>query len=110
MLYQESKSRKETTSINFDGSPASVRSVTQFICLMLTPRQLAALKDSLRRNPEYAQYIQRLVSAGYFKGELEGSQLWVTLESQAASAFVAARKDECVSSFLLIVRPLTSSQ
>lgn len=76
----------------------------------LTSKQLEALKDGLGRNPEYAQYIQRLVSAGYFKGELEGSQLWITLESQAASAFVAARKDECVSSFLLIVRPLTSSQ
>nr|VWO94110.1 Uncharacterized protein [Ganoderma boninense] len=90
MLYQESKSRKETTSINFDGSPAS----------------LAALKDSLRRNPEYAQYIQRLVSAGYFKGELEGSQLWVTLESQAASAFVAARRDDDASrpSFATLVQ------
>ena len=50
----------------------------------------------MRRNPEYTQYIQRLVSIGYFKGELEGSQLWTTLENQAASAFVAARRDEYV--------------
>ena len=50
----------------------------------------------MHRNPEYTQYIQRLVSVGYFKGELEGSQLWTTLENQAASAFVAARRDEYV--------------
>ncbi|KAI1797621.1 SGT1 protein-domain-containing protein [Ganoderma leucocontextum] len=94
MLYQESKSRKGTMSVNFDGSPAS----------------LEALKDSLRRNPEYVQYIQRLVSAGYFKGELEGSQLWMTLESQAASAFVAARRDDDSSrpSFATIVQAALS--
>ncbi|KAI0823078.1 SGT1-domain-containing protein [Trametes gibbosa] len=78
MLYQESKSRKDTLSANFDGSVASAE----------------ALKDNLRRNPEYAPYLQRLVAAGYFKGELEGSQLWTILENQAASAFVAARKED----------------
>ena len=29
MLYQESKNRKETLSASFDGSPASVRAMTQ---------------------------------------------------------------------------------
>ncbi|KAI0359104.1 SGT1-domain-containing protein [Trametes cingulata] len=81
MLYQESKNRKETLTANFDGSPAS----------------LEALKDNLRRNPDYSQYIQHLVSAGYFKGELEGSQKWTALENQAASAFVAARKEDDAS-------------
>ncbi|TBU34976.1 SGT1 protein-domain-containing protein [Dichomitus squalens] len=81
MLYQESKNRRETTSVNFDGSPAS----------------LEALKDSLRRNPEYTRYIRHLVSVGYFKGELEGSQLWTTLENKAAASFVAARKDDDAS-------------
>ncbi|KAI0374444.1 SGT1-domain-containing protein [Pilatotrama ljubarskyi] len=81
MLYQESKNRKDTLTANFDGSPAS----------------LDALKDNLRRNPEYSQYIQRLVSAGYFRGELEGSQKWSTLENHAAAAFVAARKEDDAS-------------
>lgn len=61
---------------------------------MLIFYQLEALKDNLRRNPEYSQYVQRLVSAGYFKGELEGSQKWTELENNAAAAFVAARKEE----------------
>ncbi|KAL7285726.1 hypothetical protein ACG7TL_000831 [Trametes sanguinea] len=78
MLYQESKNRKETLSAHFDGSPAS----------------LEALKDNLRRNAEYSQYLERLASAGYFKGELQGSQKWSELENQAATAFVAARKEE----------------
>ncbi|KAH9890964.1 SGT1-domain-containing protein [Cubamyces lactineus] len=78
MLYQESKNRKETLSAKFDGSATS----------------LEALKDNLRRNPEYAQYVQRLVSAGYFRGELEGSQKWAELENNAAAAFVAARKED----------------
>ncbi|RPD63222.1 SGT1-domain-containing protein [Lentinus tigrinus ALCF2SS1-6] len=81
MLYQESKNRKDSVIANFDGSPASME----------------AAKDGLRRNPEYTQYIQRLVSAGYFKGEREGSQLWVSLEDQAAAAFIAARRDDDAS-------------
>ncbi|KAI0724281.1 SGT1 protein-domain-containing protein [Cerioporus squamosus] len=81
MLYQESKNRKESVSANFDGSPES----------------LEAAKDGLRRNPEYTQYIQRLVSAGYFRGEREGSQLWTTLENKAAAAFIAARRDDDAS-------------
>ncbi|OSD05949.1 SGT1-domain-containing protein [Trametes coccinea BRFM310] len=81
MLYQESKNRKETLSAHFDGSPAS----------------LEALKDNLRRNAEYSQYLERLASAGYFKGELQGSQKWSELENQAATAFVAARKEDDAS-------------
>ncbi|KAI0768553.1 SGT1-domain-containing protein [Trametes elegans] len=90
MLYQESKNRKETLTANFDGSSAS----------------LNALKDNLRRNPEYAEYIQRLLSVGYFKGELEGSQRWTDLENQAAAAFVAARKEDDASrpSFATVVQ------
>ncbi|TFK89759.1 SGT1-domain-containing protein [Polyporus arcularius HHB13444] len=81
MLYQESKNRKESVSANFDGSPES----------------LEAAKDGLRRNPEYTQYIQRLVSAGYFKGEREGSQLWTALENKAAAAFITVRRDDDAS-------------
>ncbi|CDO70264.1 hypothetical protein BN946_scf184942.g64 [Trametes cinnabarina] len=78
MLYQESKNRKETLSVHFDGSPES----------------LQALKDNLRRNAEYSQYLERLASAGYFRGEIQGSQKWNELENKAATAFVAARKDD----------------
>ncbi|KAI9066682.1 SGT1-domain-containing protein [Trametes sanguinea] len=81
MLYQESKNRKEALSARFDGSPAS----------------LEALKDNLRRNPEYSQYLERLATAGYFKGGLQGSQKWTELENQAATAFVAARKEDDAS-------------
>lgn len=75
----------------------------------LTSAQLEAAKDGLRRNPEYTQYIQRLVSAGYFKREREGSQLWTTLENKAAAAFIAARRDEYVTYTVTITasRPLT---
>ncbi|EIW64525.1 SGT1-domain-containing protein [Trametes versicolor FP-101664 SS1] len=90
MLYQESKNRKDALSANFDGSPAS----------------MDALKDNLRRNSEYTQYIECLSAAGYFKGELQGSQQWTALENQAASAFVAARKDDDASrpSFATVVQ------
>ncbi|KAI0757270.1 SGT1-domain-containing protein [Daedaleopsis nitida] len=95
MLYQESKNRKNALSANFDGSPAS----------------LEAVKDGLRRNQEYTQYIQRLASAGYFKGEIEGSQLWATLENKAASAFIDVRRDDDASrpSFASVLQAAISS-
>ena len=56
--------------------------------------QLEACKDALRRTPDYVKYIQNLTSAGYFRGELEGSQLWKDLESKAATVYLEARRDE----------------
>jgi hypothetical protein len=38
--------------------------------------------------------MQNLVSAGYFKGELEGSQKWNVLENKAAATFVEVRRKE----------------
>jgi hypothetical protein len=59
--------------------------------------QTEARKDALRRNPDYVKYIQNLTSAGYFKAELEGSQLWNILEDKAAAIFVDVRREELVS-------------
>ncbi|KAI4520500.1 SGT1-domain-containing protein [Schizophyllum commune Loenen D] len=55
---------------------------------------LEASKDALRRTPDYVKYIQNLTSAGYFRGELEGSQLWKDLESKAAAVYLEARRDD----------------
>jgi hypothetical protein len=33
---------------------------------------------------------------GYFKGELEGSQIWNEQEDKAASVFIESRRDEWV--------------
>lgn len=67
--------------------------------LLIIRTQIEARKDALRRNPEYKKYIQNLVSSGYFKGEIEGSQLWNSLEDKAAEVFVEARREECVAFF-----------
>jgi hypothetical protein len=48
----------------------------------------------LRNNPEYLTYIQNLVSANYFQGEVEGSELWKSLENKAAATFVEVRRSE----------------
>lgn len=56
-----------------------------------------ANKDALRRNPEYTQYIQNLVSAGYFNDEKEGSRLWSGLETKAAAVFMEIRSFECAN-------------
>jgi hypothetical protein len=53
-----------------------------------------AQKEALRRNPDYIKYIQNLVSANYFKGEIEGSTLWNNLENKAATTFVTVRREE----------------
>jgi hypothetical protein len=48
----------------------------------------------LRRNPDYNKYIDSLKTAGYFKGEIEGSELWNKLDNRAASVFIESRQDE----------------
>lgn len=77
MLYQESKPRADLSSNTADNASAA-----------------QARKEALRRNPEYAKYIPNLVAAGYFKGELEGSQQWNILEDKAASTFVEVRRED----------------
>ncbi|KAK0233331.1 SGT1 protein-domain-containing protein [Armillaria fumosa] len=78
ILFQESKGRVTATNGTVEGLSASI----------------AAKKDALRRDPEYVKYIQNLVSAGYFRSELEGSQLWNSLEDKAAEIFVDVRKQD----------------
>ncbi|KAK0198551.1 SGT1 protein-domain-containing protein [Armillaria mellea] len=78
ILYQESKGRVTTTDGTAEGLSASI----------------AAKKDALRRDPEYVKYIQNLVSAGYFRSELDGSKLWNSLEDKAAEIFVDVRKPD----------------
>lgn len=55
---------------------------------------MEARKDALRRDPEYAKYIENLASADYFKGEVAGSALWSILESKAADIFIDVRREE----------------
>ncbi|GLB36447.1 putative SGT1-domain-containing protein [Lyophyllum shimeji] len=78
MLYHESKNRSDVAAATGD----AIKSSTE------------AKKDALRRNPEYIKYIQNLVSADYFRGEIEGSELWRSLESNAADMFVEARRED----------------
>ena len=96
MLYQESKSKSESTSA--DSLKSSVRIFDHIrglnICLFLV--QSDARLEALRRNPDYQEYILKLASSGYFKGELEGSQLWSELEPKAAEVFVNTRRNEWV--------------
>jgi len=87
MLYQESKTRADTATVSSEAFKSSAQ----------------ARKDALRRNPDYIKYVQNLQSSGYFKGELEGSQLWNELEDKAAAAFVEARREEYVHSSLLMI-------
>ena len=57
-------------------------------------QQIQARKDALRRDPEYAKYIKSIQGAGYFRGEIEGSQLWNELESEALEVFIQSRREE----------------
>ncbi|KAG6817605.1 hypothetical protein H0H87_006233 [Tephrocybe sp. NHM501043] len=78
MLYHESKGRADAPSVTTDAAN-SFRE---------------AKKDALRRNPEYIKYIQNLLAADYFRGEIEDSELWRSLEGRAADIFVEVRKED----------------
>ncbi|VDB85844.1 unnamed protein product [Peniophora sp. CBMAI 1063] len=78
MLYQESKSRSDSTS-------DALRSAAD------------ARKDALRRDPEYTSYNQTLISTNYFSSELEGSAKWTELEDKAADVFIRTRQSDSTS-------------
>ncbi|KAJ7655173.1 SGT1 protein-domain-containing protein [Mycena polygramma] len=78
MLFQESKGKIDSSSSSSDAIQSSVQ----------------AKKDALRRNPQYIKYIQNLMSVEYFRGEVEGSQLWNTLEDKAATTFLATQRED----------------
>ncbi|KAH9176602.1 SGT1-domain-containing protein [Lactarius sanguifluus] len=84
MLYQEGRARAEI----FDSSSTVVQ----------------AQKDALRRDPEFIKYINGIQAAGYFRGEIEGSQLWDALESKALAVFLQSRQEDDAS------RPSFASQ
>ncbi|KAJ7785945.1 SGT1 protein-domain-containing protein [Mycena metata] len=78
MLFQESKGKIDPSS----NSPESLQSSVE------------AKKDALRRNPQYIKYIENLISVDYFRGEVEGSQLWGKLEDKAATTFLATQRED----------------
>lgn len=85
MVYQEGRAREE---IDSDGSSTTVR----------------AQKDALQRDPEFVKYVNSIQTAGYFRGEIEGSKLWDALESKALAVFVQSRREDDAS------RPSFASQ
>lgn len=78
MIYQESKSRADIVSKTTEVLKSSAE----------------ARKEALRRSSDYKAYITNLVSAGYFRGEAEDSQLWNELENKAADAFIQVRQED----------------
>ncbi|KAJ7456639.1 SGT1 protein-domain-containing protein [Mycena latifolia] len=78
MLFQESKGRIDPSSNSSDALQSSIQ----------------AKKDGLRRNPQYIKYIQNLISVDYFRGEVEGSQLWSKLEDKAAITFLDTLRED----------------
>ncbi|KAH9922003.1 SGT1 protein-domain-containing protein [Epithele typhae] len=95
MLFQESKSRKEAMSTNLDGTSSSVRH-SQRDPTEQYPDDPAGGRTQRQPAPKPGIHPVHPTPAvaGYFKDEAEGSQLWTTLETQAAAAFVAARRDD----------------
>ncbi|TFK76805.1 hypothetical protein BDN72DRAFT_754724 [Pluteus cervinus] len=77
MSFQESVRRKDV-SVDLDGTQASFETA----------------KASLRNSPEYLRYVDTLKQAGYFKGEVEGSEKWYELESKAVVSFLDIRRDD----------------
>ncbi|KAG2350677.1 SGT1-domain-containing protein [Suillus weaverae] len=78
MIYQESKSRTDIASKTSEVIESSAE----------------ARKEALRRSSDYKAYITNLVSTGYFRGEVEDSQLWKELENKAADAFIQVRQED----------------
>ncbi|KIJ68680.1 hypothetical protein HYDPIDRAFT_173344 [Hydnomerulius pinastri MD-312] len=81
MLFQESKNRADAATATADTLNSSAE----------------ARKDALRRSPDYRAYLSRLVTAGYFRNEVEGSQLWNDLEKKAVDAYVEVRREDNAS-------------
>jgi hypothetical protein len=95
MLFQEGRSREEISNVVFDGSSTAV-SILQFKhpTALRETLQVRAQKDALQRDPEFIKYINSIQAAGYFRGEIEGSQLWDALESKALAVFLQSRREE----------------
>jgi hypothetical protein len=94
MLYQEGRSREEMSNIGFDGSSTVSVLYSKHPTALKETLQVRAQKDALQRDPEFIKYINSIKAAGYFRGEVEGSQLWDTLESKALAVFLQSRREE----------------
>ncbi|KAF8559346.1 SGT1-domain-containing protein [Imleria badia] len=81
MLFQESKNRADVVKSTMEAQSSSAE----------------ARKDALRRSPDYKAYLTRLVTIGYFRDEIEGSQVWNELENKAADIYVEIRREDDVS-------------
>ncbi|KAK2462036.1 hypothetical protein APHAL10511_006499 [Amanita phalloides] len=87
MLFQETKNRHDAVETAETAKSAA-----------------DASKDALRRDPHYINYLQNLAETNYFRGEIQGSELWQTLEDNAVAAYINARREDSAS------RPSFSSQ
>lgn len=111
MLFQESKNRADVMKSTAKALNSSVGLISIYlfrISSCILSRQAEARKDALRRSPGYKAYLTRLVTIGYFRNEIEGSQLWNELENKAADAYVEIRRQEYVH-VLRVVRWLIKS-
>jgi hypothetical protein len=98
MLFQESKNRADVVKSTTEATSSSVSIFEQPIHFHYHPscRQAEARKDALRRSQDYKSYLTRLVTIGYFREEIEGSQVWNELENKAADIYVEIRREEYV--------------
>lgn len=96
MLYQEGGARKDksNTSLGDLNTAVSVRYVRIPHKFWKIYPQIQARKEALQRDQEYVKYIESIQGAGYFRGEMEGSQLWNELESKAVETFLRSRREE----------------
>ncbi|ESK98503.1 suppressor-like protein [Moniliophthora roreri MCA 2997] len=78
MLYAESKGKSEAMNNSLEGLQS----------------QSQSLKDALQRNSDYIAYRQKLLSLGFFRGEVEGSRLWNELENKAISVYISTQERE----------------
>ncbi|KAG6381423.1 SGT1 protein-domain-containing protein [Boletus reticuloceps] len=81
MLFQESKNRADVVKSTAESLSSSAE----------------ARKDALRRSPDYGAYLTRLVTIGYFRDEIEGSQMWNELENKAADIYIETRRQDDMS-------------
>ncbi|KAI0274784.1 SGT1 protein-domain-containing protein [Gloeopeniophorella convolvens] len=81
MLYQEGGPRSEPANASANGLNAAVQ----------------ARREALQRDPEYAKYISNIQTAGYFRDQIKGSQLWNELETKAMEVFIQSRRDDDAS-------------
>jgi hypothetical protein len=96
MLYQEGGAQrdKSNTSLGDLNTAVSVLLVRIPHKFWKIHPQIQARKEALQRDQEYVKYIESIQGAGYFRSEMEGSQLWNELENKAVETFLRSRREE----------------